>query len=85
LPSSQLIYLLALTLDFSLVLVYLLLLLVLRLFVSLKLITNESSCTKPERSANCGAGRRMTNSGTDQASRRRAAQRSDSGSLFPRR
>ena len=75
---------LPLALNFCLVLIYLLLLLVLRLFLPLKLVTDERSRTQPKSSTDCSANAGMTNCGADQASRRSAAERADSCSLFPR-
>ena len=65
LPSSDLVYLLALALNFGLILIYLLLLLILCSFLSLELVADEGSCTQPQRATNCCPSGWMTNRNTD--------------------
>jgi hypothetical protein len=73
----------SLALDLSLISLNLLLLLLISIFLSLQLVSNQGTSTKPEGSTYSRSGGRMANSGADKSPSRGTSQRTDPCAFFP--
>jgi hypothetical protein len=76
--------LLAVAIDLVLVTIDLLLLLIVGVLLALQLVTDQRTGAQSESAADRRSGTRMTDRRADEATSRRAAERTNSGALFAR-